>query len=218
VLTTEPSATLRHQLVAEIHELKDGDDLALWAHRRLPAKNTLTADDARAVEAAYQTVMDATNRDDQDQLGEVPGPTPEPRSTNSENGAANSPADGQPPSTPEIISPLRKPVRRRNKVHLAFVAAQPCLVCQRSPCDAHHLKFAQPRTLGRKVSDEFTVPLCREHHRDLHRHGNEIAWWANVQIAPIEAAKELWQTTNSDVSIARKGQRQPQDKAMRVAD
>ena len=51
VLAAEPSAALRDQLVAEIRELKDGDDLALWAHRRLPAKNTLTADDARAVEA-----------------------------------------------------------------------------------------------------------------------------------------------------------------------
>ena len=118
---------------------------------------------------------------------------------------------------PKRILPLRKPVRRRNKVHLAFVAAQPCLVCQRSPCDAHHLKFAQPRTLGRKVSDEFTVPLCREHHRDLHRHGNESAWWANVQIAPIEAASELWQATllDSDVSIPRKDPPQPHDKAMR---
>ena len=37
VLGAEPSASLRDQLVAEIHELKDGDDLALWAHRRLLA-------------------------------------------------------------------------------------------------------------------------------------------------------------------------------------
>jgi hypothetical protein len=57
------------------------------------------------------------------------------------------------------------------------------------------LKFAQPRTLGRKVSDEFTVPLCRDHHRDLHRHGNEQAWWANASIEPTEAAKDLWDAT-----------------------
>jgi hypothetical protein len=69
------------------------------------------------------------------------------------------------------------------------------LICQRSPCDAHHLKFAQPRSLGRKVSDEFTVPLCRDHHHDLHRHGNEMAWWANQQIAPMETARELWAAT-----------------------
>jgi hypothetical protein len=218
VLAAEPSASLRDQLVAEIHDLKDGDDLALWAHRRLPAKNTLTADDARAVEGAYQTVLDATNREVEGQPEQVSGPTSEFRSTSSENGAAvdhGPPADGQQPSTSKRVLPLRKPVRRRNKVHLAFVAAQPCLVCQRSPCDAHHLKFAQPRTLGRKVSDEFTVPLCREHHRDLHRHGNEVAWWANVQIAPIEAAKELWQATLLG-SDPRKGPRQLH--AMRAAD
>src|SRR6202171_5952062 len=56
-------------------------------------------------------------------------------------------------------------------------------------------KFAQPRSLGRKVSDEFTVPLCRDHHHELHRHGNEMAWWANLQIAPIEVARELWAAT-----------------------
>ena len=101
-------------------------------------------------------------------------------------------------------------MRSRNKAHLVFVAAQPCLVCQRSPCDAHHLKFAQPRSLGRKVSDEFTVPLCREHHNELHRHGNEMAWWANLQIAPLETARELWETTTlqadptSDRKIASK--------------
>jgi hypothetical protein len=183
VLAAEPSAVLRDQLIVEIKELNNSDDLALWAHRRLPAKNTLTDDDARTVEAAYQTVLGSSTPDAAD------------------------------------VTPLPKTVRKRNKAHLAFVAAQPCLVCQRTPCDAHHLKFAQPRTLGRKVSDEFTVPLCREHHRDLHRHGNEIAWWANVQIAPIEAAKEFWNATllGSDGS-PRKGTGPPHDKAMRVAD
>ncbi len=198
VLAAQPSAALRDQLVAEIRDLKDGDDLALWAHRRLPAKNTLTADDARAVEVAYQAVLDTTNRDSQDQPGQIPGSTPELGSALPENGAAivhSTATDGQQSSVAETVSPLRKLVRRRNKAHLTFVAAQPCLVCQRSPCDAHHLKFAQPRTLGRKVSDEFTVPLCREHHQDLHRQGNEIAWWANVQIAPAGVAKSLWQAS-----------------------
>jgi hypothetical protein len=90
--------------------------------------------------------------------------------------------------------------RRRTKAHLSFVAAQPCLVCQRTPCDAHHLKFAEPRARGRKVSDEFTVPLCREHHRQLRHHGNEIAWWANVQIAPLGVAKSLWDETKGRIA------------------
>ena len=58
-----PSAALRDQLVAEIEGLKDGDDLALWAHRRLPAKNTLRAGDARAVELAYQAALENLESD-----------------------------------------------------------------------------------------------------------------------------------------------------------
>ena len=170
LLAAEPSAALRGELLAEIQNLKDPDGLALWAHRRLPAKNMLTADDARAIEAAYLERLGLSNEQ---------------------------PLDASPALNGSMAadSPLFKTTRKRNKAHLAFVAAQACLICKRSPCDAHHLRFAQPRSLGRKVSDEFTVPLCREHHRDLHRHGNEVAWWSNVQVAPIEVAKDLWQIT-----------------------
>jgi hypothetical protein len=61
--------------------------------------------------------------------------------------------------------PLSEPRRYRDRAHLDFVASQPCLVCGRQPCDAHHLRFMQPRALGRRVSDEFAVALCRTHHR-----------------------------------------------------
>ena len=199
VLATEPSAVLRDQLIAEINNLKDGDELALWAHRCLPAKNTLTADDARAVETACRTLLDRFSHDAADLLEQFPdGPSESSTPTNGSDGAATSiatVAEEQNSRAKVMVTPLRKPTRWRSKAHLAFVAAQPCLVCQRAPCDAHHLKFAQPRSLGRKVSDEFTVPLCREHHHELHRHGNEMAWWANMQIAPIEAARELWTAT-----------------------
>jgi ERF superfamily len=62
LLAIEPSAALRDELIAEIQQLKDSDDLALWAHRRLPAKNTLTVGDALAVEAAYQEALVVTNQ------------------------------------------------------------------------------------------------------------------------------------------------------------
>jgi hypothetical protein len=187
VLSTEPSAAQRDQLVAEIGEIADADDLAVWAHRQFAAKNTLAAEDARVVEAAYQTRLDAVNGRAEQALDTIPST----EVSGSENGAGDSaPSNGQP--SLQAVTPLCKEVRRRNKAHLAFVAAQPCLVCRRSPSDAHHLKFAQPRTLGRKVSDEFTVPLCRDHHRDLHRHGNEQAWWANLSIEPLQVARCLW--------------------------
>ena len=83
-------------------------------------------------------------------------------------------------------------IRLRDKDHRKFVSTQPCVVCGRSPSDAHHLRFAQPRALGRKVSDEFTVPVCRLHHRELHRHGNEAAWWESIKIDPLPIAHRLW--------------------------
>src|SRR5262249_38867943 len=71
---------------------------------------------------------------------------------------------------------IAEPKRLRDKEHLKFVATQPCVICERQPCDPHHLRFAQPRAIGLKVSDEFTVPLCRGHHRELHQAGDEAAW------------------------------------------
>ena len=89
-----------------------------------------------------------------------------------------------------------KTIRLRDKDHRAFVSRQPCLVCGRAPTDPHHLRFAQPRALGRKVSDEFTVPVCRLHHREIHRQGDEAAWWNKAGIKPLSAALTLWRQTH----------------------
>jgi hypothetical protein len=86
--------------------------------------------------------------------------------------------------------------RLRDKAHLRFVATQPCLVCGRQPSDPHHLRFAQPRALGLKVSDEFTVPLCRGHHRQLHQAGDELAWWDQHRLEPLVVASALWRQTH----------------------
>src|SRR6185437_8157022 len=91
---------------------------------------------------------------------------------------------------------LPEPRRIRDKEHLKFVAKQPCLICARQPADAHHLRFAQLRALGSKVSDEFTTPLCRTHHRENHRYGNERSWWQIVGIDPLQEARRLWLTTH----------------------
>jgi hypothetical protein len=89
-----------------------------------------------------------------------------------------------------------EPSRFRDKSHVKFVAKQPCLICGRSPSDAHHLRFAQHRALGRKVSDEFTVPLCRGHHREAHRCGDEAGWWKKTGIDPSVPARALWLETH----------------------
>ncbi|MGC2825667.1 MAG: Rad52/Rad22 family DNA repair protein, partial [Pseudolabrys sp.] len=92
---------------------------------------------------------------------------------------------------------IGEPKRIRNKAHLRFVASQPCLICGRQPSDPHHLRFAQPRALGLKVSDEFTVPLCRGHHRQLHQAGNEAAWWEDRKLNAMETARGLWEQTHA---------------------
>jgi len=199
ILAPAPSAVLRDQLIAEIGGVKEEDALALWAHRRLAAKNTLTAQDAGAVEEAYLAMLSV-------QASLLPADSLK-RTTRSifSNGSLENPATAQNDNLQQPATRPARPGRARNKAHLRFVAAQPCLVCQRSPCDPHHLRFAQPRALGRKVSDEFVVPLCRDHHRQLHRQGDEIAWWANLKLAPLEMAKKLWLVTLS----ARDGQNIP---------
>ncbi|MEE9170064.1 MAG: hypothetical protein V3U73_09870 [bacterium] len=87
------------------------------------------------------------------------------------------------------------PRRIRDKEHLRYVAARPCIICGRSPSHAHHLRFAQPRALGRKVSDEWTAPLCITHHGAVHSVGNEERWWTEKGIDPIAHAVRLWWDT-----------------------
>jgi hypothetical protein len=163
-LTPEASSVLCDAMIAEINRKQDTSQLALWAHRHFAAKNTLTADDARAVETTYSEVLKAsedrqpTDDSSAEQLDAKPD----------QAGDAMVNVHHPRPLPKEMVRPLRKPSRSRNKAHLRFVASQPCLVCQRTPCDAHHIKFAEPRAMGRKVSDEFTVPLCRDHHYQLH--------------------------------------------------
>jgi hypothetical protein len=89
-----------------------------------------------------------------------------------------------------LALPMARRIRDRD--HVKSVVKQPCLVCGRRPADAHHLRFAQAPALGRKVSDEFTVPLCRGHHREVHRCGDEAAWWNKTGIDPTAAARSLW--------------------------
>jgi DNA recombination protein Rad52 len=90
---------------------------------------------------------------------------------------------------------MGEPRRIRDKEHLQYVASQSCLICGRAPSQAHHLRFAQARALSRKVSDEWTVPLCATHHRSLHDGGNEEQWWKERKVDPVLKACQLWRHT-----------------------
>ncbi|MBP2427615.1 ERF family protein [Bradyrhizobium elkanii] len=195
VLGPPQSAELRVRLLSQLAVLPPGDDLLTWAKASLQLKNTLLEPDAKLVEAAYQTKLQEADRlgtiepaspFDHD-AGLSPDPLPKALASTEATPQAHLPA------APEAaLARPKEPPRKRSKAHLLFVGDQPCLVCRQTPSDAHHLKFAQPRALGRKVSDEYTVPLCRAHHQELHRHGNERAWWANMQITPLQVAHDLW--------------------------
>lgn len=216
VLPPERSAELLDQLLGELALQESSEGLLAWTKVALSFKNTLLEADARVLEAAYQKRFEEAALPDIDPAGQLPVsavgqalPEEPPSET---NGDVRAPANASSEEQGGLAFP-KEPPRKRSKDHLAFIRSQSCLVCQKTPADAHHLKFAQPRTLGRKVSDEFTVPLCRSHHQSLHRYGNEKAWWTNLQIAPLPIAKELWDaspvhlTIGADVAAPTSGSR-----------
>jgi ERF superfamily len=192
ILDPVASATLRDQFVEELKAIASSDDAAIWAHRILGDKNSLTEADARQVEGAFQAKLATLeSTDDLSDQPLAPVPTPQPSSSSLARqpvGRAGTVADGVDKS--QLTHP--EPRRFRDKEHVRFVAKHACLVCGRRPADPHHLRFAQHRALGRKVSDEFTVPLCRGHHREAHRCGDEAAWWINAGVDPTITARALW--------------------------
>ena len=183
------SGSLRELLLGQVEALNSPEAAVVWAAKSLNAKNSLAAADARLVEDAFRAKITRLEKDD-GAAGTAPAPTAgseEPAATNADQ-LTGSQVDKSVLSFPETR-------RLRDKVHIKWVSKRPCLICGRQPSDPHHLRFAQPRAVGRRVSDEFTVPLCRVHHRELHRVGNERSWWDQFNIDPMPIALRLWQET-----------------------
>jgi hypothetical protein len=223
ILNAEASAAIRDRLTAEVAGLASVDVAVEWAFGGIAAKNALTAEDTGAVETAFRDRMqmlesglEASTTDQvvgQSGAGSLLGPAvandPLPKETRQAAMARHkggkrrrSGADGELGAEYVDKSTLAigEPRRYRNKEHLRFVAQKACLVCGRMPSDPHHLRFMQLRAFGRKVSDEFAVPLCRTHHREAHRTGDERAWWEQVGIDPVEVARELWTSSRASGS------------------
>jgi hypothetical protein len=201
-LKSRLSAVLRDQLLGQLETLKSAEDAALWARRIIPAKNTLHEADARRVEDAFEVKLTAIN-------GQTNGVSvcdghdvPQAKPTGGEVAPAGLLVTGQPAEGVDKSELVRaEPRRIRDKDHLRFVSTQPCLICGRTPADPHHLRFAQSRALGRKVSDEWVVALCRGHHTELHRNGDERGWWQNAGIDPSVTARSLWLQSHPTRSI-----------------
>ncbi len=177
---------MRDQLLTDLEKITSAGEAANWAHRILSAKNTLTTADAERVEQAFQArlaTFSADAADGSSMLQDVKAPVPRLDRAKKRRRAA---------VIDKSVLTLPTPRRVRDRDHVRLVAKQPCLICGRRPADAYHLRFAQPRALGRKVSDEFTVPLCRGHHREVHHCGDEAAWWLRAAIDPTVQARVLW--------------------------
>jgi ERF superfamily protein len=177
-LSAALSASLRTELLGEIENLGAVDDAALWVKRRLPAKSQLSATDAQQVEEAFAAKLVTLQ--------------PETAAVGLQVPAENT----RIAEIDKSVLAFPEPRRIRDRDHMRHVIKQACLVCGRLPSDPHHLRFAQSRALARKVSDEFTVPLCRAHHREIHRCGNEALWWRSTGIDPLRAARALWLETH----------------------
>jgi len=182
-LSVALSGSLRIELLRQIDGLSSADEAALWARRRLVAKNQLSAADARQVEEAFAAKLAVI----------------QPDSAKADGGTTAFTDQSLDEKTPQInksVLEFPEPRRIRDRDHIRHVIKQPCLICGRRPSDPHHLRFVQSRALGRKVSDEFTVPLCRTHHREVHRYGEEGSWWQKSTIDPLAAARTLWLETH----------------------
>jgi len=180
-LPEEASARLRDRLIAEIETIRREEDLEAWTLQTWAKVNTLALLDGERVRQAFARRLA--------ELRGVEDPTSLPIEPQGDE------VHQKLPIKKSVLS-LPEPRRQRDRDHLRFVAKQPCLVCGRQPSDPHHLRFAQGRGLGQKVSDEFTVPLCRAHHRELHRAGKEVEWWSRIGIEPLQPARTLWCLTH----------------------
>jgi hypothetical protein len=197
VLDPDRSEALRDQLLMDVDGLSSADAAATWAHRIMAAKNSLAAADARRVEDAFAAKMVILESGEGEAIkAQLSAPQPG-QARLPQNPLAAEPIEVLVSnSVDKSLLALPEPRRFRDKNHRKFVSMQPCLICGRQPADAHHLRFAQHRALGQKVSDEFIVPLCRGHHREVHRCGDESGWWKKTGIDPTLPARALWLETH----------------------
>ena len=185
------SAESRDRLLAELSALTSANEAADWAYRSLRAKNDLKASDAEQVERAFQAKLLILADDGQEPMTGSKSPNPADRQRSAKAKRL------RPTGIDKSVLAVPELRRVRDRDHVRVVAKHSCLICGRKPADAHHLRFAQARALGRKASDEFTVPLCRGHHREVHRCGNEAQWWLKAGIDPMIVARDLWLESHS---------------------
>src|SRR5262245_9092826 len=132
------------------------DGAAIWAHAALGAKNRLVATDAKFVEVAFQHQLADVASSETAELANDPAPTPQVDVAS---------ADEKPSQRQDGSRAASRHRQERNCHHSAAIATGSTFAMLPSgrvssaaaESDPHHLRYLQPRALGRKVSDEFAV-------------------------------------------------------------
>jgi len=177
VLSAEESATLRDQLIADLDRLQSPDEAADWVHKNLAVKNSLTAADADSVEASFRErvstlevglpVAEGQIDPAKDDRVEPPGGQ---AFVEMMDASAASPIILPPKPAGRRRRVAAKAIRLRDKEHCRYLTTQPCVVCGRTPSEAHHIRFAQPRALGR-----FLRARQQQHRAVMGRRGGQAA-------------------------------------------
>lgn len=72
------------------------------------------------------------------------------------------------PESPPTLMKRPKRTRWDKPKYLAWVKTQPCECCGRPSDDPHHLIGWGQGGMGTKAHDSLVIPLCRQHHTELH--------------------------------------------------
>jgi hypothetical protein len=184
-----------------VANLTSSESAVIWATSALSAKNRPVAADANLLEKAFEQKLSGLPSPALPDTSAAQGAAP--AVTLQDQPKALGPGSDLPKGIDKSALAVAAPRRYRNREHLRYVTQQACLVCGRKPSDPHHLRQMQPQALGRKPSDEFAVPLCRSHHRAVHRAGDERAWWQATSIDPVKVARKLWKHTRMNEGLLR---------------
>ena len=172
-----------HQFISELEQLTSPEALANWAQDALPLKDQLSKSDAQAVEDAFTARLS--------RFGELEALAAKDRQANCDGSQSSQTEPGE-----QTVTVIRKPIRERDREHLKFVASQPCLVCGRTPSDAHHIKLACWRAMGRKVGDRFTVPICRLQSSSSTGGATSGSWWESLRRSIPYDCRHSWGRTH----------------------
>ncbi len=102
-----------------------------------------------------------------------------------------------PKATGRRIDGSKKPWK--SPLYRAHVRTFACLTCRRPAEHSHHIRECFPRTMGRRISDKYVVPLCERCHSELHARSS--TFWSERHVRPerlrtwCDSVHATWSTT-----------------------